>query len=250
MPGLLSHIDLAIDAASVTDNPVINENFGAFILGCCAPDIRIITHGLREDTHFAPLTNRVVGTGMDGLLKAHPGLADSASLSGSTQAFLAGYFSHLVTDEAWIAQVYIPYFDDRNLFEEEVVANICDRALQLEMDRQALIKRGGLKSIRGQLRNAHVDVEVGFLPTGTLADWSDWVIGYTQQEFTWDRLKRLARRQYPQDDTVAQMAADDFLSNMPYSLERVYDLVPKKVLQSYRDGTLESWAKLVQEYLP
>ncbi len=250
MPGLLSHIDIAIDAASVVDNPVIDGNFDAFILGCCAPDIRIITHGLREDTHFAPLTNRVVGAGMQSLLKAHPGLAEPASLSGPTQAFMAGYFSHLATDEAWIAQVYLPYFDDRDLFEEEIVANICDRAVQLDMDRQALLNRGGLKSIRSQLRNAHVDVEVGFLSTGTLADWSDWVIGYMQQEFTWDRLKRLARRQYPQDETAAQKAADDFLSNMPYSLERVYDLVPKKVLQSYRDGTVESWAKMVQEYLP
>ena len=250
MPGLLSHIDLAIEAASAVDKSVINRNFGAFILGCCAPDIRIITHGLREDTHFAPITNRVVGTGMESLLKAQPGLANLASLSGATQAFMAGYFSHLVADEAWIAQVYLPYFDDRDLFGDEVVANICDRAVQLEMDRQALLKHGGLKSIRSQLTNAHVGVEVGFLSMGVLADWSDWVIGYTQQEFTWDRLKRLARRQYPKDDTAAQKAADDFLSNMPYSLERVYDLVPKKVLQSYRDGAVESWAKMVQEYLP
>jgi hypothetical protein len=250
MPGLLSHIDLAIEAASAVDKSVINRNFGPFILGCCAPDIRIITHGLREDTHFAPITNRVVGTGMKNLLKAQPGLANLASLSGATQAFMAGYFFHLVTDEAWIAQVYLPYFDDRHLFGDEVVANICDRAVQLEMDRQALLKHGGLKSIRNQLTNAHVDVEVGFLSMRVLADWSDWVIGYTQQEFTWDRLKRLAKRQYPKDDTAAQKVADDFLSNMPYSLKRVYDLVPKKVLQSYRAGTVESWTKMVQEYLP
>jgi len=249
VPNLIAHIDIALECAAELCHPVIEANLGSYILGSCAPDIRIITQDSRDDYHFAPISNKVVGTGIKSLFNAYPRLADAANLSERTQAFMAGYISHLVADEAWIIQVYCPYFGNRAVFPDHVLADILDRALQLEMDRQAVDKHDGMKQVREHLVDAHVGVEVDFLPADTLAEWREFLFTTTQREFTWERLRRMVRRQYPQDDGTAQTMADEFLKGLPESLERVYELVPRETLISYRRSIVQEWTSIVRRYL-
>ncbi len=239
-----------MELAAQLPRPVIEANLGSFLLGSCSPDIRVITRGQRDDTHFAPLSNSTIGAGASNMLKAHPHLSHAAVLSGPTQAFLAGYISHLVADEAWIIQVYRPYFANRALFNDPVEANVMDRALQLDLDRCARDKLQGMKTIADWLPNADVGVSVGFLPAETLAEWREWLVGATQREFTWERLQGLAtRRQDPQELDRARLIADRFLADPSQSLERIYDLVPRATLVSYRQTIAQEWATTVQEYL-
>lgn len=249
MPNLTAHIDLALECVGELRHPDLQANLGSYILGSCSPDIRIITHGHRDDTHFAPVSNHVIGAGARGLFKAYPQLAKPYDVSIRTRAFLAGYISHLVADEAWIILIYRPYFGNRELIDDHVMANIMDRAIQLEMDRQAGASRDGMQGVRALLADAHVGVAVDFLPTERLAEWRDWVVSFTQREFTWERLRFMARRQFPQDDGTAQAKAEQFIKSLPGGLERVYALVPREALRAYREATVQEWSKLVQEYL-
>ena len=251
MPNPLFHIDIALESTASFSHSVIENNLGSYLLGSCSPDIRVITRGNRDDTHFAPISNQVIGTGTKNLFKAYPRLERVADLSERTQAFMAGYFSHLVADEAWIILIYRPYFHNREIFQDEILANVMDRAVQLEMDRDAVARHDGMEHIRDQLVDAHIGVEVDFLPTETLAEWRDWVAGVTEREFTWERLRALAsRRQRPGDVPRAQEAADEFLRTLPEALDHLYQRVPKEALRSYRDTIIQEWCEIVREYLP
>lgn len=251
MPNPTAHLDIALELADQLPSPVIQANLGSFLLGSCAPDVRVITQGRRDDTHFAPLSNSSIGTGATNMLKAHPQLSRAASLSGPTQAFLVGYISHLVADEAWIIHIYRPYFANPNLFQDRAEANVLDRALQLDMDRSAREKQQGMKTIADHLPDAHRGVSVGFLPDQTLAEWREWLVALTQREFSWERLRGLAtRRQDSQELDRARLIADQFLAELPDSLERVYALVPREALHSYRCTVAEEWLRIAREYLP
>ena len=251
MPNPISHIDMALESAAEFRHPVIEANLGSYLLGSCAPDIRMITHGNRDDYHFAPISNQVIGTGATNLFKAHPRLGEPASLSERMQAFIAGYISHLMADEAWIINIYQPYFGNRELFEDPVMANVIDRAVQLDMDRLALDRRNGMSQVCDHLVDAHVGVDVDFLEPEALAEFQQRLSGVAQRGFTWERLTFLAsRRQAPQDLEKAQAVAEQFIKSLPDSLERAYQLVPREVLGTYRRTVVEEWIRVVREYLP
>ena len=250
MPNPLTHIDIALESAARLTHSAIENNLGSYLLGCCSPDIRVITGGHRDHTHFAPISNNVIGAGTRNMFKAYPRLSKASNLSEHTQAFIAGYISHLVADEAWIIQVYRPYFGNRELVQDRVVANVMDRALQLEMDRVAVDRHDGMQKVRDHLIDAHVGVEVDFLPAETLVQWREWVAGATEREFSWERLRRMAtRRQDPQDIGKAQEVAEQFLESIPEGLGRIYEFVPKESIPSFRDTSIKEWARIVREYL-
>ena len=96
-----------------------------------SPDIRIITRGKRDDTHFVPLDFEREGDGIEGLFHSHPNLAQASDLNEPTKAFIVGFASHLFTDELWILNLYRPYFGNREVFEDKLRGNLMDRALQL-----------------------------------------------------------------------------------------------------------------------
>ncbi|MEE8443154.1 MAG: hypothetical protein V3S37_05335 [Dehalococcoidia bacterium] len=250
MPNLIAHIDIALECRAKLCHPVIEANLGSHLLGSCSPDIRIITQGNRDDYHFAPISNQEIGTGVRKLFAEYPRMADMANLSGPTQAFMAGYISHLVADETWIIKIYRPYFGNPDVFPDRTLANVMDRAMQLEMDRQATEKHDGMRLMGDRLVDAHVGVEVDFLSADSLKEWREFLSTAIQREFTWERLGRMTRRQFPEDDGTAQALADDFVNGLPESLERVHKLVPREALSSYRNAIVREWSDIVQEYLP
>lgn len=250
MPNLTAHIDIALECAACLDHPTIQGNLGTFLLGSCSPDIRIVTRGPRDNTHFAPISNNTLGAGMQTMFQEYPSLAKGEALPPRTAAFMAGYIVHLLTDEAWIIKVYRPYFGNRTVFADEMFANMVDRAMQLDMDRAAEEKRLGFQEVTPILANAHEGVEVEFLDNSTLAEFRQRVSEATQRPFTWERLVAMARRQYPQQNGVAQDMAQCFLEAMPDSLEQAYRLVPRQAVQEFRDTILQAWSQAMQTYLP
>ena len=228
----------------------VNEHAGSLYLGSTAPDIRAMTKWPRERTHFASLTADEVGTGPRNMFRLHPNLADRNGLSPATGAFLIGYISHLVADEAWLAQIYRPNFDSKQgngaITGTEVEANIWDRALQLDMDREAISKMDSLVQDTKALTDAHVGVEVGFLDETQLGEWRDWVSRFISWEFSWDRLKRALNRMYRDNDAV-QNTVDHFIENMPGSLNQIYEKIPQVKIDAYQQGALKETLAQVRE---
>ncbi len=235
------HIQLASRVADRLGWDWLRDHAGSLYLGATAPDIRAMTKWPREQTHFAPLSVDRTGTGARNMFQIHPELADG-NVSPATRAFLVGYVSHLIADEAWITNIFRPHFDSANgragVVGAGVHAHIWDRALQLDMDRRALPLIDG--SVRGgeTLHQADAGVEVGFLDSESLREWREWVCRFLGWEFSWDRLRRALNRIY-RDDQGVQQAVDSFIEGMPGSLERVYEKIPLEKIDSYQDGALD-----------
>ena len=252
MPNLPMHIYLASRVAERLDWDWINNNVGSLLLGPTAPDIRIMTKWPRERTHFAPLSSDDVGTGTRLMFDKHPELANYDEASAETKSFLVGYVSHLVADEAWISTIYRPNFDPPSgnckVVGNEVEANLWDRALQLEMDREAHPEMKRLMKDGETLVDAEVGVAIEFLQEASLQEWREWVLRFLGWDLTWDRLKRALNRMYRDNDDV-QQAVDRFLEAMPYSLERIYEKIPEERLDDYQQKVLEETISHAREYM-
>ena len=248
MPNLPAHIELAFEAAQRLGHSTLDANMGHFLLGSTSPDIRVITRRQRQEYHFAPLDFDEVGAGVEGLFASHPHLKPGSIDDPPTQAFVAGYITHLIVDETWIAEMYRPFFGNSGVFEDDVVGKVMDRALQLELDRQAW------ESVNSQIVSLAAfanGIDVGFISSETLSDWRDWVVASLDRGFTWDRLRFMASRIAAGDDGhPAHGLADRFLQSMPGSLDRLYQAVPRNRLASFKKSSVKALVQAVGEYLP
>ena len=100
MPPLAIHTVIAKQMAERLCVPALDEQRGNVYLGSTAPDIRVITRWDRQRTHFFDIHNFDDQSSARAFLDNNPALADAGVLSQNTQAFLAGYLSHLFVDEA------------------------------------------------------------------------------------------------------------------------------------------------------
>jgi hypothetical protein len=248
MPNLPMHIYLAQHAAEELDWGFVQDHLGSCYLGSTAPDIRAMTKWDRERTHFAPLSVTEVGSGVHRMFQLYPELADQRR-SPASRSFVLGYISHLVADEVWITTMFRPNFSsDSCLAGTEVEGHIWDRALQLDMDRKVLQEKDGFTDAVKAIPDSDEGVAVTFLEQAVLQEWRDWVARFLGWDFTWERLKRTLNRMYRDDDDV-QRVVDQFLQNLPNSLERVYQEVPRESIEAYQQRVLDETLVQVREYL-
>ena len=248
MPNLPAHIQLAQQAGDRLGHPVLKSNEAAFLLGATTPDIRAMTKWPRERTHFAPLSVEEVGAGARALFEANPHLRTSGSSNAPTRAFISGYINHLVADESWICNIYRQFFGGGDTPEAKVQGNMWDRAMQLDMDRESKADEIEVQRVTGLLEGAEEGVDIGFVEAETLAEWRTWVQRFNSWEFSWERLSRALRRMYGEDEEALAMA-EQFIDNMPQSLEQVYELVTPQRIASYRESAITSSMELIEEYL-
>lgn len=228
-------------------HPELQEHAGSFLMGSTAPDIRVITRQTRERYHFAGLDFDDVGAGVKGMFAAHPRLRELNARQGATRAFVAGYITHLMVDESYIIGVYRAFFADRGLIQDAMRANMLDRALQLDMDRQVW-ERASKALAAAEFDPEEVDI--GFLDAETLGQWRDWVFNVVDRGFTWDRLRFMARRIAAGDDVrAAERFVDEFIDGMPASLDQVYALVPRTTVDAFRTDAVRHLVAAVGEYL-
>ena len=246
MPNLPAHIELAALVAERLGSSALDGNLGYFLLGSTSPDIRAITKADRENYHFAPLSFESVGTGVDGMLSAHPELR-AASVGGPTGAFVAGYMTHLIYDETWIVEMFRPYFGNSGVFADEMEGKVLDRALQLDLDREAHPRvAASLPAIAG----ASGSIDVRFLPSDELAQWRDWVVEFVGRGFSWDRLDFMAHRAARGGDLQrALQVASDFMDGMPGSIEELHRLIDPGSVARFKAAALEEATTCVEDYL-
>jgi hypothetical protein len=248
MPNLPMHIYLAQQAAEELDWGFVHDHLGSCYLGSTAPDIRAMTRWDRERTHFAPLSVKEVGYGTRRMFQLHPELAEHRQ-SPASRSFILGYISHLVADEVWITTMFRPNFSSGSYIAgTEVEAHIWDRALQLDMDRKVLQEEDGLTSAVKVIPDSDEGVAVAFLEQAVLQEWRDWVARFLGWDFTWERLKRALNRMY-RDDEAVQRVVDQFLQDLPNSLERVYQEIPRETIDAYQKRVLDETLVQVREYL-
>src|SRR3990172_7124265 len=129
-------------AAAIPSFCLVQDDLGSYYLGSTAPDIRVITRWERDATHFFDLSCFEEQDSVAAFFQAHPELRKQERLSKATLAFVSGYVTHLVLDETWISDIYRPYFGERSPMGGDARANVLDRVLQFELDRQTRADRG------------------------------------------------------------------------------------------------------------
>lgn len=248
MPNLPAHIDLAHRAAQCLGHSTVEANVGYFFLGSTTPDIRAMTGRSREEYHFTGLDFDGIGSGVSGMFESHPDLRVSTRHDGPTQAFVAGYVTHLIADEIWIMDMYRPYFGDRAVFPDAAFGLVMDRAMQLELDRQSW---GAVETAMARVGEATGDVSIGFISEGTLAAWRQRVMKSLGRGFDWGRLRSMAGRIAGGDEAhPAHRIAGEFIETMPDSLEELYRLVPALRVTGFRERTVRALVDALREYLP
>ena len=250
MPNLPMHIYLCQQVATELDWGYAHDHPGAAYLGSTTPDIRAMTKWDRARTHFSDLSVREIGAGVRRMFELHPYLAGADNgLTPPTRAFLLGYVSHLVADEVWITTMFRPHFAAGNrITDTDVEAHIWDRALQLDMDNAVLSDNGGLSAQNDAIAALEQMPALGFLQDELIDEWRGWVARLLGWDFTWERLKRALNRMYRDDDEVQQVV-DGFLANMPRSLDRVYERVPRALIDDYRRRVIDETKVQAREFL-
>jgi hypothetical protein len=249
MPPLGVHVSLARELHAELRHPAVGADMGAYYLGATSPDIRVITHWDRSDTHFFDFDNFDEQSSVASAFAAHPELSSAERLDPATVSFLCGYISHLEMDEAWIVDVYRPCFGERSPLKGDVLANLLDRVLQFELDRREREDSGCFETIRGDLLTSAVEVAIGFIDQDTLLRWRDVSADVLSHPPTWDRFGVIASRHLRSYGVESEEDVAHFLANIPDLLDQSVREVTPERLQSFRDRSRERALAAVREYL-
>ncbi len=165
---------------------VLQEAWGAFLLGSVAPDARVSSGISRADTHFFDYKPVIDPPPEAVMLARHPALRREAIQNTDKAAFVAGYNAHLAMDVVWCTDLLFPcfiYADDwappaaRHLALHVLLGYLDDR------DRRKLPD-----SDYWQLSSAAPDDWLPFMSDSVLAAWRDLIAsqlapGATSQTF-------------------------------------------------------------------
>ena len=253
MPMLAVHLSIAQEVVDRLAVAEISECLGAVLLGSTSPDRRVMTREPRENTHYFQLTESGMGDGFRGLKAALPELAERAPESDwMLTAFLVGYASHLAADEAWIVNVYRPYFEDEAYLGGEPARNILDRAMQYELERG--VRRGSsqLRKWQGQIASiegALNSVPDHFIPEDVLREWNEFVVGRVMNlTGGWEEFPRFIVR-FLDDPGLDEAVAASLIQDPDAMLSRVYDKIPREIVQHHRAIAVEESMRHAREIL-
>ena len=250
MPPICIHLSIAREAADMLHHPIIDQNLGSYLIGATFPDVHIIIADYRrEETHFFDLGQEVSESGVATLFKEYPNLARSENLDSSTKSFVAGYLSHLITDEVWILDIYRPCFGVSSPLGQDTMANILDRLLQFELDCRERRDRAKMEGIRVLVCEWEPRVSLDLIDIATLRQWQEVVCTATTREPNLAFFPHFARRFLLPRHKVDPEQLEQFLSLLPAKVEWAVRYVTPKRLTSFKEKSISQSAVIAKEYL-
>src|SRR5258708_3792192 len=171
MPPIFLHMALARDISGQLHADALESEHGAYLLGATTPDIRVLTRGNRQDTHFFDLENYEHQDSVEEFFNTHSHLSQPERLDTQAIAFVCGYATHLVLDEQYIVSMYRPYFGQLSALGGGLQADTMDRVLQYELERRRREQTSEVEEIRNALCDCSLALDVGFLDSETLKRW-------------------------------------------------------------------------------
>lgn len=227
----------------------MDDNRGSYYLGSTAPDIRFFIASGREETHFLPLDSEEGASGVERMFEAYPELVEDANLSAATKSFVAGYLSHLVTDEAWIYRIYRPFFGKSSPLGGDPMANLLDRVLQFELDRQERLNSSSISTIRRDLLDSTAGIAVGFIDRFSLERWREFVSIATTRKSNQEDFRFFAERYLIWMREIAPEEQKTFFASFDARVEQVLRMVPEEPLRAFREQSIEDSVRVAEEYL-
>ena len=249
MPLLYLHLSIAREAAELLRHPVLDQNMGVYLGGAISPDVHYVSGVSRKETHFFDLDKKECESGASLIFKAHPDLAPGSRLDAMNKSFIAGYLSHLVADEVWILDIYRPFFGNSSPLGGDPIANMLDRLLQFELDRQERADKEKMAEIRAELYGWEPRVNIGFLATTTLRQWRDFACAAASRGVTLDDFSPFARSFLLPSKKIDAEQLEPFLASLPDRLDWVIQHVTPKRLTAFRNKAISQSVVVAREYL-
>ncbi len=243
MPMLAVHMSIVQELIETLDIDELRENVGAALLGSTSPDRRVLTREERGDTHFFDLDTGGIGDGFRGMMDALPEMVSrSPADDWAVTAFLLGYVSHLDADEAWIVNVYRPFFGDGTELGDEPTKNILDRAMQYDLEVDIRGNQQQLTAWQEAIiaSNSMVaGVPAQFIPPKTLQEWNAFVAGRVLTlPGTWDEFPRFISR-YLDEPALNGVEIEGLIADPRGMLDHVYSHVPRDITRQHRAMAME-----------
>ena len=107
----------------------------AFLFGNTAPDVQTLSGQAREQTHFFSVHKFDSNPAQQVMFRKFPELAHAAVMPTQHAAFIAGYCAHLLLDQAWIRDVFYPFFGSKARWSDVSERLFLHNVLRVYLDR-------------------------------------------------------------------------------------------------------------------
>jgi hypothetical protein len=249
MPALALHAAIVKRIAERLQHRALDADPGSLYLGSTAPDIHILMRWERERTHFFDLQKFEEQSAVAAMFEVHPALTRPAELNPSTVAFVCGYISHLVMDEIWINDVYRPFFGRSSPLAGDRRANIMDRAVQYELDRQARADREAMSHVVKELAQPTPDLGVGLIERGPLGLWRELMVDALNHPPDWERFRFFGGRALRVVGIDTPEAFAEFVKTLPGLVAEATDYLGRERIDAFLEKSLNEGREAIKEYL-
>jgi hypothetical protein len=249
MPALALHAAIVKRIADQLHQRALDADPGSLYLGSTAPDIHILMRWERERTHFFDLQKLEEQSAVAAMFEAYPALARPAELSLPTVAFVCGYISHLVMDEIWINDIYRPFFGRSSPLVGNRRADIMDRAVQYELDRQARADRQAMAHIVKELARSTLDLEVGLIDGGPLGLWRELMVETLNHPPDWERFRFFGGRALRVAGIDTPEAFAEFVKTLPGLVAEATDYLGRERLDAFLEKSLDQGREAIKGYV-
>ncbi len=249
MPPITLHMVLARQIALDLSHADVPADSGHYLLGATTPDIRVITRQDRFSTHFFDLNEHNHQDSVEGFLRVYGKLARPENLNPETRAWAAGYISHLVMDEQYITEVYRRHFARHDELGGTIRANVMDRLLQFDLDRQYGSDPELKASICTALGCTVSDIEAGFLDSETLDRWRQVSIDMAARNMDWDRARGMIANHLRYAGLEEGETLTSFLDSLPELLDETIAHITSAEVDAFVQRSTAAAREAVERYL-
>jgi hypothetical protein len=249
LPPLYIHMVVAREAAAQYKCDQLQLCRGNYLLGSTIPDIHVVTKSMsRQETHFFDLNHESEEGSIDSFLKSHPELSQGSQLSQVTKATVAGYLSHLATDELWIANIYRPFFGPASPLGNDPQANLLDRALQHELEKRERDDQIVRDDILGLLRNPLPVDNLGFIDGDALERWQGFVYALAKRQFNWQNFDNWVQKALMPREKLEAERVKHFLATLPEMRQMAVEKVTWQRLDAFKQQAVALSLSVAEEY--
>jgi hypothetical protein len=231
------------DDLPTTTRRLLNQQRGPFLLGNTAPDVQTVSGQARDETHFYSIPRTTDRPAHETLFAAHPRLARVQSLTPAQAAFVAGYIAHLLLDELWVDDIFLPYFSPaEQTWGSRHERHFLHNVLRTWMDARDQQRLNG--NLVAALQRIKPQKWLPFVADGYLQAWRDWLVEQLAPGHVVETAQVFARRM---DVPVTEMEA--IIKSPQQMEERVFCRVPRTALQSFHEIGYARSVALISQYL-
>jgi len=249
MPPITLHMVLARQIALDLCHSDVPAGSGHYLLGATTPDIRVITRQDRFSTHFFDLNEHNHQDSVQGFLRLYGRLARPENLNPETRAWAAGYITHLVMDEQYITKVYRRHFARHDELGGTVRANVMDRLLQFDLDRQYGGDPELRSSICGALGCTVEGIDTGFIDGETLERWRQVACDMAARQLDWDRARSMIANHLRYTGLDEGESLSSFLDSLPELLDETIAHITSAEVDAFVQRSTAAAREAIERYL-